>query len=729
MKSKILLLLVLLPFNIIVAQKVKYKDLYPIIAGRQYNDDILLTKLKEYKRLSPEEGNQYYQMGKLYFRRISKFDVLKQLNGAVQVADSGLYYFKRAKEVINEKEVKRKDEYYQDFLKSPDGQTRDKVTIEIVYKDIDYMSSQLRNYKDNIKTIHEHFNLAVDNYYSANEIFTEIYGTYSTFKEMCLLADDEYMAKMLKMDIHFNDAIKNFELYKGDIKKFPIEGYNQDYKLNSIDNYRLHGLTKSNFLNDDIQLWDYGKWHDEILEYIKSEITPLRATIIEDEKALNDKYIQISNTDIPDESDYRIESDVLLLIKKYDPASFLVDIFKYKESKINLINSRILPEQNNDFEITASGYANSIIHGRASIRALNKANRDLSEHLIERHKHFFEQYYDNNLPGFIAAERGIVEPLLNSELSNLKRDFIERKEILGAKRRMAYDSKGNAQIPLFIQDSIDYVAKEGEFVTLDIHTKKAKSYQSGYKIEKGNRRSYICYLENDSVRWIGYPNINKALQSEATTIASIGNGSVAMIYAYENQDRSSGRNVLVEFTNLGKELIQNNIQSDRFPIDIVFTENDNLFTCVYEDFATTGSNELHSVFINKINQEGVIEWEGKIEIAGEVVSLSAFDDGYLLTCNVNSARNENGEIIKAKSENGRNIFVAQFSNKGELKSTYMSSYGQAHFASYLVNNMDQHINILGFEGVRGELPINEQKLLLIWLDEDLELIDNTLSDN
>jgi hypothetical protein len=668
-------------------------------------------------------------MGKLYFRRISQFDVLKQLNGAIQVADSGLYYFKRAKEVINAKEVKRKDEYYQDFLKSPDGKTRSEVTIEIVYKDIDYMVNKLNDYKENIKTINQHFNLAVDNYYAANEIFTEIYGTYSTFKEMCLLADDAYMAKMLKMDTHFEEAISNFESYRSDIKKFPIEGYNQEYKLQNIDNYRLHGLTKTNFLIDDIQLWNYGKWYDDILEYIKTEIEPLRATIIADEQLLNDKFKQISSTDIPDESDYRIESDVLLLIKKYDPASFLVDIFKYKESKINLVNSRILPEGNTDFDISASRYANAITHARTSMRALNKANHDLSEHLIERHKLFFEEYYDNNLPGFISLERNFVNPLLSNELKGLKEKLTNRKEIIGAQRKMAFGGEGDGQVPLYIQDSVDYIAEEGEFVTLDIYTKKSKSYHSGYKMENGNRKSFISYLENDSVKWIGYPNISNSLQTEARTITSIGNGCVSMVYAYEKEDRSLGRNVLVEFTNLGKELIQNNLQTDRFPQDIVFTESDNLFTCVFEEYSYIDSDELHPVYINKINQEGIIEWERKLEIGGEIVSLSVFDENFLLTCNVLSAKNENGNVVKSKTDKSKNVFVAKISNKGEFMTSYLSSYSQPHFASYVVNNMDERINILGFEGTKGERAINEQNLLIVWLDEDLELIDNTLSGN
>lgn len=714
MKTKITLILVLISTISVYAQKVKYKDLYPVIASRQYNDDILLTKLKAYKRLSPEEGNQYYQMGKLYYRRISKFDILKQLNGALQVADSGLYYFRKAKEVINEKEVKRKEDYYIEFLTSPQGTTRSAVTIEIVFKDIDYMVNKLKDFKSNIKKIHEHFNLAVDNYYAANEIFTEIYGTYDTFKEMCLLADDEYNATMMKMENHFVAAISNFDAYKEDIKKFPIEGYQQDYSLKSIDNYRLHGLTKANFLNDDIELWNYGEWYTNTLKYVEDEIDPLRAIIIEDEKALNKKLSRISNTSIPDESDYRIESDVLLLIKKYDPASFLVDIFKYKESKINLINSQILEIDSSDFQSRARSYSNTIIHGRSSIKSLNKANKDISEHLVNRHKQFFNDYYDNDLAGFISTERKKVEPLLDDAISNLKVDMAIQKEVIGSKRIVHLDKTLWVEMPLYIQDSMNYKPVDGEFVTLDMYVNKAKTYLSGYKFEDNRRKAFVTYIVNDSVKWISYPKVGKGLESEAAAITSIGNGCVILVNTFESGNRILAVNVLAEFTNEGKELLSTRLFVKGYPEDIVFSESDNLFVAAFGSDTTA--------LVAKINQEGETEWNTTIAMDGDIVALSPFDEDYVLTCNVNETKDQEGIVISSKA-NGYNIFSALISNKGEFIASHLMESSLPHYAVYINTGVDDEINIFGFNGERELNKENGNELVLIWLDEDMQLVD------
>lgn len=715
MKTKITLLLVLLlSTSFVFAQKLKYKDLYPVIASRQYNDDILLTKLKEYKRLSPEEGNQYYQMGKLYFRRIDKFDVLKQLNGALQVADSGLYYFKRAKEVINEKEVKKKEDYYLEFLTSPEGATRPKVTIQVVFQDIDYMVKKLEHYKRTIKTINEHFNHAVNNYYEANTIFTEIYGTYSTFKEMCLLADDAFFAKMKKMDTHFKKAIENLDLYKNDIKTFPIEGYNQDYTLKSIDNYRLHGLTKANFLSDRMELWNYGEWYTTTLKYIEDEIEPLRNIIIQDEKALNSKLNRIKNSSIPDESDYRIESDVLLLIKKYDPASFLVDIFKYKESKINLINSQIFEIDSSDFASRSRSYSNTIIHARSSIKSLNKANKDLSDHLINRHKLFFEEYYNNDLSSFIEKERSIVEPILDEAIESLKLDMSLQKEVIGSKRIIHIDKINWVEFPLYKQDSLDFSSVGGEFVTLDIYVNKNKTYLSGYKLDEGKRKAFVTYMENDSVKWIGYPKIGNGMEAEVAAITSIGNGCVFLMHAFETGNRNLGVNILVEFTNLGKELLSTELSVKGYPKDIVFSESDNLFTAVLSSDSTAT--------VVKMNQEGKSEWSTQIDMIGEVVSLNSIDDNYVLTCNVTETTDELGNKLSSGAT-GFNVFTALITDKGEYKSSHLMESSLPHYATYVFNNLDNGINVFGFNGVRELNGINGEELMILWLDEDLQLID------
>ena len=704
------------------AQKVKYKDLYPVIAGRQYNDDILLTKLKEYKRLSPEEGNQYYQMGKLYYRRIEKFDVLKQLNGALQVVDSGLYYFQKAKEVIDEKEVKRKEEYYVDFLTSPTGQKREEVTIQHVNDDIAYMVEKLKTHRDNIIKINEHFNATVDNYYAANDLFTEIYKEYSTYKEMCLLADDSFMNRMAKMNEHFDKAIENFDLYKNDIQKFPIKGYNQDYELHEILNYRLHGLTKANFLADKVNLWNYGEWYDQTIAFINNEIKPLREIIIEDEKDLNRRIEEISNSTVPLESDFRIESDVLLLIKKYDPASFLVDIFRYKESKINLINSQILELDSTDFISRARSMANSIIHARSSISALDKAREDVSEHLIARHKSFFNVYYGGDPESYIKQERQKVSPILRNSLDLLKNELVKELALDSGSAKVAINSNGDKRIYLTVNDG-KIEATKGDYITLDVFDHKNKSYVSGYVENNDGRNAFVAYVVNDTLKWLNSPKISEPY-SESTAIVSIGNGCAISVYSYDSLQQDSVTTSLIEFTNEGKELISNKLKLNAIPHEIAYSEDDNTFVSLFGPVNDREQGSLLSYDLVKIDQEGQILWEANIEFNGEVQSLIPYNNGYLLTANVKEAVGRNNELLK--SENGlSNVFLAYFSSNGVLRSSYFADANLSNYASHIINDLDEEIIIMGFEGEISKWDGNEE-LMLIWLDEDLELIDTTL---
>ncbi|MDH5603267.1 MAG: hypothetical protein OEY51_04995, partial [Cyclobacteriaceae bacterium] len=389
------------------AQRLKFKDIFETIAAGDYNPDIVLTQLKEYKQKEPEEGNQYYQLGRIYYERTVRFDILKQNNGALQVADSAIHYLTIAKKLIDEKEVKKKDEYYREFAKNP-ADPKSEVTLKMVYTKIDLYINNMNKFKTNISKIYSDFNAAVDNYNMANILFTEVYSQFSTYKEMSLLAKEDFLKKMDLMKFHFDEGISYFEQYLADIKAYPIEGYKQEYTLADINNYRLHGITKANFLQNDITLWNYGKWHGDINQYLDGEVKPFRKAIIDNEKALNEKLTSMSKTTIPDEEEYRITSDILMLIRKYDPASFLVDIFEYKQARINMLNSEVLSLDPIDFDKRASRYATTLYYARSGLQSLLHAEQNIADISLKRHESFLNSYYKNGIPTFISEQRKLV---------------------------------------------------------------------------------------------------------------------------------------------------------------------------------------------------------------------------------------------------------------------------------------------------------------------------------
>ena len=93
-------------------KKVKYKDIWGLLSTKQY--EAAEPFLKEYLKEN-EDPNGYLFMGIIYQEKSGKDDILKQTPLAIAHMDSAIIFYKKAYQTITEKEIKRKDEYYQSY--------------------------------------------------------------------------------------------------------------------------------------------------------------------------------------------------------------------------------------------------------------------------------------------------------------------------------------------------------------------------------------------------------------------------------------------------------------------------------------------------------------------------------------------------------------------------------------------------------------------------------------
>jgi hypothetical protein len=110
---KFLLIIFVVPS--LQAQKVKYKDIFGLLSSKQYEQ--AEPFLKKYLQENDDNPNAFLFMGIIYQEKSLKNDILKQLPIVVKNTDSAVYFFNKAKSTINEKEIKRNDEYYQAYTR------------------------------------------------------------------------------------------------------------------------------------------------------------------------------------------------------------------------------------------------------------------------------------------------------------------------------------------------------------------------------------------------------------------------------------------------------------------------------------------------------------------------------------------------------------------------------------------------------------------------------------
>lgn len=130
-----------------LAQKVKYKDIYPYLKAKNYK--LGIPKLKSYLAdiENQSEGNPNYQMG-IWLHE--KFTNLDEANAAMltQVGDSAIAYLSRAKNLIDDKEVKKQKDYYQEFVRRDLRSGKFTIKVSDIHLDIENRIEAIRQRKD-----------------------------------------------------------------------------------------------------------------------------------------------------------------------------------------------------------------------------------------------------------------------------------------------------------------------------------------------------------------------------------------------------------------------------------------------------------------------------------------------------------------------------------------------------------------------------------------------------
>ena len=99
------------------AQKVKYKDIFPMLEAKQYDQVEGYLKSYVFDPKNDEHANSQLHMGYIFEDKLLKADILKDTAQLYGWGDSAVLYLAKAKALIDEKELKKRDEYYQAFYR------------------------------------------------------------------------------------------------------------------------------------------------------------------------------------------------------------------------------------------------------------------------------------------------------------------------------------------------------------------------------------------------------------------------------------------------------------------------------------------------------------------------------------------------------------------------------------------------------------------------------------
>ncbi|HEU5289716.1 MAG TPA: hypothetical protein VFU05_03675 [Cyclobacteriaceae bacterium] len=437
-------LLLLLLSTTAFAQKVKYKDIFPLLSSNQYEQ--AESFLKNYLKENTDNPNAYLYMGLIYKEKSEKDDILLKAATCIQHMDSAILFFDNALKGIDEKEVRKNKEYYVIYNKRDLRTGEFGVKLSDVKFDLEKKISGLRERIDKVKMVKHYFTTSESLYKRSFDLFALIQKSFPGERELYLRADEAMIKNLTELSVRFDSCTKMFENYKGSLGNIEKPGYNQTWNLTEIADFKTDGTTSTNFYKDDVKVWDYKKFASKALNIIEKEVKPTQDNLVKYDIEINKLRQKLETDSVSVKSDLTklIEGMLDSQLKKFDPDPLPIDVFALKisdlEYKSTLVENKSA-RKTDDVQVLLKAAQQEVKYlNKLDSVASKLSNRNLDEDIIN-----YQQFVTST---FTKGD------ILKSYIRSLK-DFSGREKTV-KERELAFRSEamkwlvnGSDSIPLF----------------------------------------------------------------------------------------------------------------------------------------------------------------------------------------------------------------------------------------------------------------------------------------
>ncbi|QSE96283.1 hypothetical protein [Fulvivirga lutea] len=428
------------------AQKIKYKDLFFLLDTENYKDGEPLLKQYLSDPKNADEGNPNLQMAFIYHKKADQTDILLDTDDYIAYADSALSFYAKAKQFIDEKEVKKNDEYYQAYQRRDIRTGKFGIKLADVQFDIENKVNALNERKAQVQELQIYYTKTKDNYQDAQSAFKKIKDDYPTEKILFLRADEDLLERVENTSNSAKLALQNFASFESTIKKIDKPGYRPALHLTDILEYEKDGESLLMLTDDNVLFWDYPKWAESVQKGYKEVVIPMRMELIEYDQHLNDLKAKVLTDSMSLADQVKPLVGVLAKIREYDSDPLPEHIFKYKIAEINnesfkMSNLYYRDSSNIDYQLKVAKTKFGYVKEMDSLVNL-LISRDLKEDKLNYSSYIEKKYND-----IVGLETYIKEQLDHVIIAKK----IAQDEIDNLAERSRWLIGENDSIPLFME--------------------------------------------------------------------------------------------------------------------------------------------------------------------------------------------------------------------------------------------------------------------------------------
>jgi hypothetical protein len=708
-------------------RNLRYKDVYKVVTEKEKEEAYSL--LLVYQKQDPYFANTYLQLGMIAQYWSKDYDALTSLKDVEYfIYNTGLYYG-LANAKIDAKEIRKNDKYY---LNIDRFKNAEKLNFEEVKAYINELIEANTEYKKNVYIVTNYFNSSIKHYNKCITIFKDINRKNNKIKDIYMTAGPEFTQQLNELESSFDSTIYYLQNYQTAIKNYPIKEYNQKYKLLPIETYRLHGLTGSDFLQDEIPIWDYGTWVKDVKKVINSDISNIRKDINTADDLLNkNTNLLLQTNEFKEDFGLKnIDSRLKFKIGKYDHKSFLLHLFNYKESKVNLLALMKKPI-NNPYDslisyslIQKARYYENIINEKQQCDSLNKnIVKNIDAYDLNKYNDFFTNKYggEAGLKNYSNNETKLLNKQLESSLDNYKTYVI-------SPNNNQYDSINYKAKEIYLRKTIpDFEnAKKGDYYTVDYVKSGRDYYVSGFIVTaKGKAQPFIAKTTRlTDIKWL------KILPAKSnacgTNIRVMEQGCELLVTSLDGTKFS---NKIYTFDDLGKQKEKADLNLSGYPRYFSFNEINQQYLLIVKGNQANSLNCLEDklVFAKISSDKKKIIWQTSVNIKGQFVDIISFNQEYYLFSNFTEYSTESVNITSKAGVDPKstNLLINIINEDGVLVKEKAILNSIAFFAMNVIKLSNKTINVVGLKSSlispENKAEKQEQEFLYLLLNTDGEV--------
>ena len=557
-----------------IAQKLKYKDIYLQLEAGRYDETEPYLKNYVFDPKNDDHANSHLQLGYIFERKLLAADILKDTTYVYGWADSAVLYMGKAKLLIDEKELKKKDEYYQSFYRRDLRSGEFGIKISDVHLEIEKKIENAKNRGQNILEVNESLKKANENYNNAVAKFSQLNNQFSSYNLFLLKSNNQTKDDLRAITSEGSASKAAISNMRRALSLIENPGFGPEFKYKPIDNFPQADVAPADFYKGEFDLWDLDGWGYDALDKIEGDIEPLKSELIAYDRELTDYKANLFAGGTNGSGALSFDEGLMNKINKYDEGSILKEVIDVKLRDINILkvyaptlNIKAADKENIDYQLEL---ADSLvtIYEELAVVVDKLATRNVDE---EYNKYNF--FFDNRMKG----KSGLTK-FIDDQQSNAKEQ--------GAYWQDQYNywletSKWGlmefGSIPLYVVDSLlPYPNDSIRYLTLTLTRDDSLNiYPVGIEFGPKNKGYLANVAQNRDGLWYQTLDLGKMTVGDtaiSVTAKITPSAPDQLTFYYYSPTSKKDNFIIFNFQKSGSLVWRNALQLEKEPFEVKFNE-------------------------------------------------------------------------------------------------------------------------------------------------------------